>query len=67
MCVYCAFKESDCVPILGAMENWTPKWPVAASAREAGADGALLISPYYNKPIQDGIFRHCKMIAAAVD
>ncbi|MFZ1120461.1 MAG: 4-hydroxy-tetrahydrodipicolinate synthase [Candidatus Binataceae bacterium] len=38
-----------------------------ASAREAGADGALLISPYYNKPTQDGIFRHYKMIAVAVD
>jgi 4-hydroxy-tetrahydrodipicolinate synthase len=49
------------------MENWTPKWPVTASAHEAGADGALLISSYYNKPIQDGIFRQYKMIAAAVD
>jgi len=38
-----------------------------AAAREAGADGALMISPYYNKPTQDGIFRHYKMIAAAVD
>src|SRR5580692_2584831 len=38
-----------------------------ASAREAGADGALLISPYYSKPTQNGIFRHYKMIAAAVD
>jgi 4-hydroxy-tetrahydrodipicolinate synthase len=38
-----------------------------AAAREAGADGALLISPYYNRPTQDGIFRHYKMIAAAVD
>ncbi len=36
-------------------------------AREAGADGALLISPYYNKPTQDGIYRHYKAIAAAVD
>ncbi len=36
-------------------------------AREIGADGALLISPYYNKPTQDGIFRHYKMIANAVD
>jgi 4-hydroxy-tetrahydrodipicolinate synthase len=26
-----------------------------------------MISPYYNKPTQDGIFRHYKMIAAAVD
>ena len=36
-------------------------------AREAGADGALLISPYYNKPTQDGIFKHYKMIGASVD
>ena len=36
-------------------------------AREAGADGALLISPYYNKPTQDGIFKHYKMIGANVD
>jgi 4-hydroxy-tetrahydrodipicolinate synthase len=32
-------------------------------AREAGADGALLLSPYYNKPTQEGIFRHYEAIA----
>ena len=32
-------------------------------ARTAGADGALLISPYYNKPTQDGIFHHYRSIA----
>src|SRR5713226_277678 len=36
-------------------------------AREAGADGALLISPYYNRPTQEGIFRHYKAIAQSVD
>jgi 4-hydroxy-tetrahydrodipicolinate synthase len=40
---------------------------LTASAREMGADGALLISPYYNKPTQDGIFRHYKSIANSVD
>jgi 4-hydroxy-tetrahydrodipicolinate synthase len=40
---------------------------LTVAAREMGADGALLISPYYNKPTQEGIFRHYKMIAAAVD
>ncbi len=40
---------------------------LTAFARQAGADAALLISPYYNKPTQEGIFRHYKMIAAAVD
>jgi len=36
-------------------------------AREAGADGALLISPYYNRPTQEGIYRHYRMIAQSVD
>jgi 4-hydroxy-tetrahydrodipicolinate synthase len=40
---------------------------LTAAAREMGADGALLISPYYNKPTQDGIFRHYKTIAQSVD
>ena len=40
---------------------------LTVAAREMGADGALLLSPYYNKPTQDGIFRHYKMIAASVD
>ncbi len=40
---------------------------LTVAAREMGADGALIISPYYNKPTQEGIFRHYKMIAAAVD
>src|ERR1700758_3015398 len=40
---------------------------LTAAAREMGADGALLLSPYYNKPTQDGIFRHYKTIAASLD
>ncbi len=40
---------------------------LTCAAREMGADGALLISPYYNKPTQEGIYKHYKMIAASVD
>ncbi len=35
-------------------------------AEKSGADGALLISPYYNRPTQEGIYQHYKKIAASV-
>jgi len=35
-------------------------------AREAGADGALMISPYYNRPTQDGIFHHYRAVGEEV-
>jgi 4-hydroxy-tetrahydrodipicolinate synthase len=40
---------------------------ITRKAKEMGADGALLVTPYYNKPTQEGLYRHYKEVAEAVD
>jgi len=60
------FAKGRCQVIAGAGTNATRDSIEAAKfAQKAGADGALLVAPYYNKPSQEGLFRHFKAIAEA--
>jgi 4-hydroxy-tetrahydrodipicolinate synthase len=40
---------------------------LSKKAEKVGVDGLLLVSPYYNKPTQEGLYQHFKLIAHAVD
>jgi 4-hydroxy-tetrahydrodipicolinate synthase len=39
---------------------------LTCEAEKSGADGALMISPYYNRPTQEGIYQHYKKVASEV-
>ncbi|MFH1777928.1 MAG: 4-hydroxy-tetrahydrodipicolinate synthase [Candidatus Omnitrophota bacterium] len=54
--------------IAGAGSNSTDEAIMLTEhARKAGADAALHVTPYYNKPTQEGIYRHFKTIGEKVD
>ncbi len=56
------------VPVIaGAGGNSTSEAiELTKHAKEAGADATLQVAPYYNKPTQEGLYRHFKAIAEAV-
>ncbi len=56
------------VPVIAGTGSNSTKEAIEISehARKAGADGVLLVTPYYNKPTQEGLYLHYKAIAEAV-
>lgn len=65
----CIDQAAGRVPVLaGAGSNNTSEAiALTKFAQKAGADGALLITPYYNKPTQQGLYEHYSAIANSVD
>lgn len=57
------------VPVMAGTgsNNTSEALELTREAKKAGADAALLIGPYYNKPTQEGLYRHYKTIAEEVD
>jgi 4-hydroxy-tetrahydrodipicolinate synthase len=62
--IACAESRGDVPVIAGIGTNAT--WKAVEAAREAeslGADALLLLAPYYNKPTQEGLYRHFRAVA----
>ncbi len=65
----CIEASAGRVPVIaGAGSNSTVEAiALTRHAKEAGADGALVVTPYYNKPTQEGLYLHFKAINDAAD
>ncbi len=65
----CVATAKGRVPIIaGTGSNSTAEAiDLTRHAKQAGADAALVVTPYYNKPTQEGLYRHYMAIADAVD
>ncbi|MES2054786.1 MAG: 4-hydroxy-tetrahydrodipicolinate synthase [Pseudomonadota bacterium] len=61
----CAEQAKGRVPILAGAGSNDTRVAIAnvKAAKEAGADAALMVPPYYNRPSQEGIFRHFEAVA----
>ncbi len=66
---HCVQHVGGRIPILagtGANATWEAI-ELTRAAADAGADACLLVTPYYNRPSQEGLYQHFKAIAEAID
>jgi len=66
LCIEAARKRIPVIAGTGS-NSTTEAIELTRHAREAGADCALIVTPYYNRPTQEGLFQHFRAIGAAVD
>lgn len=64
----CIEQTNKRVPVIAGSgsNNTTEAIRLTKFAKEVGADAALMITPYYNKPTQEGLYRHFKAVTDAV-
>lgn len=57
------------VPLMIGTGSYSTKQTIESTqiAQSEGASSALIVTPYYNKPTQEGLYRHFKAVAASVD
>ena len=66
---HCVNKISGRIPVIAGTgsNNTAEALYFTESAKKNGADAALLVTPYYNRPSQEGLYQHFKLIAEGVD
>lgn len=64
----CIEQVNKRIPVLAGTGSNSTREAIALSqhAKEMGADGLMLVSPYYNRPTQEGIYQHYKTLAESV-
>src|SRR3972149_8539301 len=62
-------KANGRIPVIAGTgsNNTSEALSLTRHAKEVGADGSLMITPYYNKPTQQGLYEHYKLVAEEVD
>ncbi len=62
-------KANGRIPVIAGTgsNNTSEAMSLTKHAKETGADGSLIITPYYNKPTQQGLYEHYKAILEEVD